>query len=200
MYQYLTGRLVEKTPASVVLEVNGVGYHLPISVTTFSSLPEPGEAVRLLTHFVVREDAHSLYGFATEEERQMFRMLLSVTGIGPKVAITVLSGTALAELKQAIVDGSLAVLTAISGIGRKTAERMIVELREKLVVEERRVPSAAGSRAAVRQEVVEDSVRALVELGYRKQSARQAIEKALEQSDGHPLTVPELVRASLKHV
>ena len=198
MYQYLTGKLMEKSPTGVVLDVSGVGYQLQIPISTFSALPEIGQNVRILTHFVVREDAHVLYGFLTEEERHFFRLLLSVTGIGPKMATTILSGCSLPELKKAIVDGSLHVLTGISGIGRKTAERMIVELREEVVLEERRAPQTSmGSK--VLDTLVEDSLRALVELGYRRQNAKEAIQKVLATS-GSGLSVPDLIRESLKHV
>jgi len=200
MYQYLTGRLVEKTAAVVVLEVGGIGYQIQVPVSTFARLPELGQSVRILTHFAVREDAHVLYGFATEEERHFFRMLLSVSGIGPKMATTILSGSSLPELKRAIVDGSLAVLTGISGIGRKTAERIIVELREKIVLEERRAPKFAPGKSTTPETVIEDSMRALVELGYRRQHAKDAIQKVLALAESEKLTVPDLIRESLKYV
>ncbi len=200
MYQYLTGKLVEKLGAGIVLEVGGVGYFLSVPLSTYAALPEPGAQVRILTHFVVREDAHTLYGFLTEEERQMFRLLISVSGIGPKMGLTVLSGISLPDLRRAIIEGSLPVLTHISGIGRKTAERVIVELREKIVLEERRTPLAAKAKNAGEESVIEDSLRALIELGYRKQNATEAIEKALQQSQSEKLSVSDLIRTSLKYV
>ena len=200
MYQYLSGRLAEKGPTAIVLEVGGVGYHLQVPLSTGQALPAIGETVRIFTHFVVREDAHLLYGFLTEDERSLFRMLISVSGIGPKIAMTLLSGIPMAELKQAIIDGALPILTSISGIGRKIAERIVVELREKLVIEERRVPSFVSGKAQERDSVVEDSVRALIELGYRRQTAREAVEKALKHPDLKKNSVTDLVRTSLKYV
>src|SRR3989338_5648934 len=117
MYDYLKGQVAEKTATAVILEVAGVGYHLQIPLSTSEALPALGQNAKLLVHFVVREDAHMLYGFKTPEERQLFRSLLSVNGIGPKMALTVLSGISMETLKRAIVRGELETLTGISGIG-----------------------------------------------------------------------------------
>lgn len=200
MYHHLTGNLIEKTATKIVVDVNGVGYEIRIPVSTFSKLPALGERVRILTHFHVREDFQALFGFYTAEERELFRMLLSVSGIGPKMALTLLSGVTIPELKQAIIQGSLLVLTSIPGIGKKTAERLIVELREKVVLEGEE--AAASGRAQVNPETVlaEDSMRALVELGYRKQDAKAAVEKALKALEGNKRSVSEVIRLSLKHV
>lgn len=199
MYHSLTGRLIEKSATGVVLDVSGVGYQVQIPVSTFSGLPELGQTVRLLTHFVVREDAHVLYGFLSEEERLLFRLLISVSGIGPKSAATVLSGVAIPDLKRAIAEGNVPVLTEIPGIGRKTAERIIVELREKLILEDKK-PAPTLARMRESEDTVEDSLRALVELGYRKQNAQEAIQKALKGLSGNKVSVQDLIRASLKHV
>ena len=134
MYSYLSGILAEKSPTLITVDVNGIGFQLIVPISTSQKLPATGQKVKLLTHHVVREDAQILFGFATEEERSLFKLLLSVSGIGPKLAITILSGLGIEELKQAIVQGSVPALTAVSGIGRKTAERLIVELRERIVV------------------------------------------------------------------
>jgi Holliday junction DNA helicase RuvA len=200
MYHYLSGRLVDKTPTSVVIELGGVGYQVQIPVSTYGGLPEPGQSVRLLTHFVVREDSHALYGFLTEEERRLFKLLISVSGIGPKIAMTALSGIPVAELKKAIVDGALHILSGISGIGRKTAERIVVELREKLVLEGRE--GSAGLRLPVGKQdaLIEDSLQALMALGYRRQSAKEAIQKALKTPEAEKLSVEDLIRVSLKYV
>ncbi len=199
MYQYLTGKLAEKNPTWAVVDVNGIGYQLQIPLSTFHALPEPGQTVRLLTHFVVREDVQALYGFLTEEERHLFRLMISVSGIGPKMAITILSGITLGDLKQAIIKGSLPVLTAIPGIGRKTAERLIVELREKIVLQER--PSASANRNLdASDRLIEDSLQALVSLGYQKRTAKEAIQKVLRHAGTEELSVEEMIRASLKYV
>ena len=200
MYHYLNGKIAEKTPTAVILDVNGVGYEVRISVNTFSSLPDLGQAVKLLTHFVVREDAQLLYGFATEEEREAFKLLISISGIGPKLAITLLSGVALPDLKRAIQEKNIAVLTAISGIGQKTAERVIVELKDKIG----RVEISAGKEllhdANISDQAVEDSVLALVSLGYTKQKAKDAIQKILKETLGKKMSVEEIIRKALKHV
>lgn len=200
MYQYLSGKLVEKTAASAVIDVHGVGYLVQISVSTFSALPELGKDVKIFTHFVVREDVQALFGFYTEEERQVFRLLLSVSGIGPKTALTVLSGVSLSELKRAIIDGNLTTLTGVPGVGRKTAERLVVELREKIVVEDRKAGSSAVEKMAAQDILVEDSLQALIELGYRKQNAQEAIRKAVKAFEGAKYSVSDLIRASLKYV
>lgn len=200
MYHSLNGKITEKTPAAAILDVNGVGYEVRISVNTFSALPKLGETVKLLTHFVVREDAQLLYGFATEDERELFRMLLSVSGIGPKMAITLLSGMTIAELKAAIREGSIAVLSSVSGIGKKTAERVIVELKDKLPREADKGSKDILHDMSVSDQLVDDAVQALVALGYTKQKAKEAVQKVLKAALGKKLTVEEIIRAALKHV
>jgi len=199
MYDYLKGQVAEKTATSVILEVAGVGYHLQIPLSTSAALPALGQNTKLLVHFVVREDAHMLYGFKTPEERQLFRSLLSVNGIGPKMALTVLSGISMETLKRAIVRGELETLTGISGIGKKTAERIIVELREKLVLQAQPGPESA-TPATGQAALIEDSVEALIALGYRKPNAKAAIEKAMKNVKAEQVTLEELIRASLRHV
>ena len=152
----------------------------------------------LLTHVHIREDAHQIYGFSSEEERNFFRLLIGVSGIGPKMALTVLSGLALDDLKHAIIHEDLARLTAISGIGRKTAERIIIELREKVFLDEK---SAARKPLQDADEgLIQDTLLVLVSLGYKKQSAQDAIKKVLSQAsrERREISVEELVRASLK--
>ena len=199
MYEYLNGKLAEKTALAAVIDIGGVGYHIQIPLSTFSVLPELGQNVRLWTHFVVREDAQILYGFWTRDERSLFRLLISISGIGPKSAASVLSGITPIELKRAIVNGDLPVLTAIPGIGRKTAERLVIELREKIVVEEHSAAaSPVNSKNAVDKQLMEDSLSALLELGYKKQNAQEAVKKALKTLESNRYTVSDLVRASLK--
>jgi Holliday junction DNA helicase RuvA len=200
MYAYISGKLIEKNAASAIVEAGGVGYQLHIPVSTFAALPQAGSLVKVLTYFVVREDAQMLYGFYTEEERQIFRLLLSVSGVGPKIGLTVLSGIAISELKRAIIDGNLAVLTGVPGIGRKTAERLVVELREKMVLEDKRGTSSAVEKLQEQDARIEDSLRALMELGYRKQNAQEAIRKAVKTLEAEKYSVPDLIRASLKYV
>ena len=200
MYHYLIGKIAEKTPTAAILEVNGIGYEVRVSLSTFSSLPNLGETVKLFTHFVVREDAQLLYGFATEEEREAFRLLISVSGIGPKLAITLLSGITLPELKQAIQEKNIPVLTAISGIGQKTAERVIIELKDKIGKAEIPAGKELIHDASVSDQMVEDSVSALVSLGYTKQKAKDAVQKTLKAMLGKKPSVEEIIRTALKHV
>ena len=200
MYAYLAGRLVEKDPTKVVLDVGGIGYQVQIPVSTYASLPPMGESTRLLTHFVVREDSQALFGFYTEAERYLFRLLISISGIGPKLAVTILSGISVPDLKEAIVKGMLPLLTGISGVGKKTAERIVVELREKLVLEEGRPAGVTWQGLEEGNVLIEDSIRALVELGYRRQNAKGAVEKVMKESGWEKLSVPDFIRASLRHV
>lgn len=200
MYSFLSGILAEKSLTSVTIDVNGIGFQLSVPLSTAQKLPQVGDQVKLLVHHVVREDAQLLFGFATEEERSLFKLLLSISGIGPKLAITVLSGLGIGELKKAIVDGSVPALTAISGIGRKTAERLIIELREKVVIEGRAEESKTGAILSKNEALVEDSIRALVSLGYSKQSAKAAIQKVLAGRDHSRLNAESLIRESLKQI
>lgn len=201
MYEYLIGKLVEKKPTEIIVDVGGVGYLVQIPVSTHAVLPALGETVKVLTYFVVREDAQLLYGFASAEERNLFKLLITVSGIGPRMGLTLLSGLSVSELKRAIVNGEVHRLTSISGIGRKTAERIIVELRERLVVEgEKREEVARVCATPTEDSVVEDSLQALIKLGYRKQNAMGAIRKVLKNPPQGPLSVEDLIRESLKHV
>lgn len=198
MYNYLSGILAEKFPTQVTLDVNGIGFQLVVPLSTSQKLPQAGQKVKLLTHHVVREDAQLLFGFATEEERSLFRLLLTISGIGPKSAITVLSGLGIGELKRAIVNGSIPTLTSISGIGKKTAERIIIELREKVVVEGR--DDEPSEHLSLEKELMQDSLRALVSLGYTKQNAKAAIEKVMNSKSSDEWTPESLIRESLKQI
>jgi Holliday junction DNA helicase RuvA len=202
MYNYISGTLIEKSPAGVVVDVGGVGYELHVPVSTFGHLPALGAQVKLLTRFVVREDAQILYGFVTPEEKRLFELLISISGIGPKTALTALSGVEPVVLKRAIVRGDVEVLKSVPGIGRKTAERIVIELREKLaaeglesMAEEQNV--RPGSSGIV---TVDDAIEALVALGYKRPGAKLAVEKAVKASGKDSLSVEELVRSSLQHV
>lgn len=200
MYEFLSGKVIRKEPTRLVLGVGGIGFELVIPLSTFHSLPGPGEEARVLTHFLVREESHQLFGFKTEEERALFRLLLSVTGIGPKMSLAILSGIGTAELRKAIVEGSLPPLTAISGVGRKTAERLIVELREKILLLEPKREAAVSERAGTGDHLFEDSLQALVSLGYRPPEARRALQKVLAEKSGDSFSVEDLIRASLKYI
>ena len=184
MIALLTGKLVEKQPNAVIIDVGGVGYDVTIPVSTFYELGEPGADVSLKIHTHVREDALQLFGFWTSREKELFLKLTSVSGVGPKLAITMLSGMPANELINAISNNDLVKLTSIPGVGRKTAERVVVELREKLAVisleareEDRAAREVAQGEAAVR----DDTVAALMALGYPKAISERAVSFALRE-------------------
>lgn len=199
MFNYLKGILAVKHPTQIVVEVGGIGYEALIPLSTYGQLPSEGQSVHLLTHVHIREDAHQIFGFLTPDEKDLFRLLLSISGIGPKMALAVLSGLAIPELKRAIIHEDIASLTAISGIGRKTAERIVIELREKVLVEEKTVRKPSGHESED-DGLVEDTLLVLISLGYKKPSAQDAIKKVLAEAGAKKLSVEELVRASLKVV
>src|SRR5215831_5035809 len=169
MISYLRGTLLEKRPNQIVVDVNGVGYELTIPVSTFSSLPDSGSEVRLRVHTHVREDALALFGFATPAEKAVFEKLISVTGIGPKLAVTVLSGLDAKELVAAIRGGQLETLVRIPGVGKKTAERMVVELRDKLdMLGIAAAPAAPKTDKPGLAQDEEDAISALMNFGAQR--------------------------------
>jgi Holliday junction DNA helicase RuvA len=194
MIEYVSGKLVEKHPTHVVIDFQGLGYRVHIPLSTFAALGEPGSTVKVYTHHHVREDAEELFGFASPEERRVFRLLIDVSGIGPRLAQTILSGLPLAPLREAVVAGDWATLTRIPGVGRKTAERMIVDLKDKMA---RLLPDAPGAPAAARPTSADDeAVLALVSLGYARYDAQQAVGAVRRRGEDLPL--PELIRAAIQ--
>ncbi len=188
--------LVEKHPNQAIVETGGVGYDVTIPVSTFSHLPDPGAEVRLRIHTHVREDALSLYGFLTQDEKGLFEKLISVSGIGPKLAVTILSGLAAPDLLNAIRRGEVERLVRIPGIGKKTAERMVLELRDKLPAasgEEPQAPAAAALSA-----VDQDVLSALLNLGCARPQAEAAVRKA--KAGGAPADFEPLFRRALELV
>src|SRR5215471_16083783 len=171
MIAYLRGRLISRHPNQAIVETGGVGYDVTISVPTFSGLPPLGGDVALHIHTHVREDQLALYGFLKVEEKQLFEKLITVSGIGPKLAITILSGMAAQELGNAIRGNDVARLTKIPGIGRKTAERLVLELRDKLPEAGQDAPSAIPSLNTIQEDVLS----ALVNLGYQRTVAEKAL-------------------------
>ncbi len=194
MIAHLKGKLAKKSPAETVVDVGGFGLRLLVPLSTFRRLPDEGENVSLLTHLHVKEDALDLFGFATAAERTIFRALISVSGIGPKLGLAVLSGLSPEIFHRAVVEEDLGLLTSISGIGRKTAQRMIVELKEKLSGMDVR---SIGAVAEPGHEDVGDAVLALVSLGVNRASAREAVLKARREG-GDDLPVEELIRRALR--
>ncbi len=184
----LTGILVEKNPPQLLLDVQGVGYEVDVPMSTFYNLPATGERVALFTHLVVREDAHLLFGFGTEHERRAFRQLVRISGIGARTALSVLSGLSVAELAQAVTMQDTGRLTKIPGIGKKTAERLLLELKDKLGVE---ITAAVGVHRAA--PVMSDVLNALLSLGYSDREAVAAIKKLAGD-----LAVGDAIRQALK--
>ena len=182
----ITGKLIEKRPPSVLVDVQGVGYELDVPMSTFYQLPVIGSQVTLHTHLVVREDAHLLFGFATEQERGAFRQLLKISGVGARIALSVLSGLSVADLAQAVTKQDSGRLTKIPGIGKKTAERLLLELRGKLEMTLSPDAAPAMSRS-------QDVLNALLALGYNEREANWAIGQL---SDGLP--VADGIRQALK--
>jgi len=195
MIEYISGELVAKHPTHVVVDVGGMGYWVHIPVSSFPRLGEPGTQVRLFTHHHIREDAEELFGFATSEERQIFRYLIDVSGIGPRLAQGILSGLPAAPLCEALVAGDLATLTRIPGVGKKTAERMVVELKDKMA---KLIPAGSGGTAPIAASSADDeAVMALVSLGYTRFDAQEAV-SAVRRRGGTDLPLPEVIRAAIQ--
>jgi len=165
----LTGILAEKSPPQVLIDVNGVGYEVDVPMSSFYNLPALGERTTLLTHFIVREDAQQLFGFLTATERATFRQLIRISGIGPRMALSLLSGLSVAELTQAVAQQQAARLVKVPGIGKKTAERLLLELKGKLA------PDLGGPGATVVSDAQADIVQALIALGYGERDAAAAL-------------------------
>jgi Holliday junction DNA helicase RuvA len=196
MIGYLRGTLAEALPTQVVVEAAGVGYEVFIPLSSFDKLPTPGVEVKLLTHLSIRDDAHVLYGFMTDGERDLFRLLIRhVSGIGPKIALNVLSGTTAASLRAAVAEGDVKALSSISGVGKKTAERIVVELKDKLGDEPVEAGSASGKSAD--DQKLADAEAALIALGSKPKDAQEAIRAAAAML-GPDKPVDELVRAALQ--
>ena len=179
MISYLDGKLVDKYSTRIIVDVGGVGYNINIPLSTFDRLETPGSQVRILTYLHVRKDCQQLYGFLTGEERHLFGLLLSISGIGPKLALTILSGGSVKEIKSAIANKSARVLNNIPGVGKKTSERIIVELREKIGAMPELKTGAGDKQVSKQEAVLNDAVLALVSLGYKQSVAKQAVEKTI---------------------
>jgi holliday junction DNA helicase RuvA len=182
----ITGKLVEKHPPQVVIDAHGVGYEIDVPMSTFYNLPATGETVILHTQLIVREDAQLLYGFGTEEERKVFRQLLKISGVGPKLALSVLSGLSINDLAHAVAAQETGRLTKIPGVGKKTAERLLLELKDKLDV-------AVTGRVEKPASAGDDAMNALLALGYNDREAQQALKHVPAG-----LGLSETIRAALK--
>jgi holliday junction DNA helicase RuvA len=198
MISFLHGKLVDALPTQVTVDVNGVGYDALIPLSSFDKLPQPGSDVKLLTHLAVREDAHVLYGFMTAPERELFRMLINtVSGIGPKIALNVLSGMNPVAFRGAVASGDVKSLSQISGVGKKTAERIVVELRDKIGAAGAWEASSAARTLSASDQKINDAVLALMALGFKQPEAHESV-RAAQVMLGEATGVEELVRAALK--
>jgi Holliday junction DNA helicase RuvA len=198
MITFLHGKLVEALPTQVVVDVQGVGYEALIPLSSFDKLPLPGQEVKLLTQLIVREDAHILYGFMTAAERTLFRLLINtVSGIGPKIALNILSGINATAFRGAVANGDVKTLSQISGVGKKTAERIVVELKDKVGAAGAWEASSLERTLSAADQKINDATLALIALGFKQVDAQDTVRAALAVL-GEQATVENLVRACLK--
>lgn len=200
MYEYLKGILVEATPLRAVLEVHGVGYTLTIPFNNYSKLPALGAPLTLYTTLVVREDSQRLFGFLTQQQRTLFESLIEVSGIGPKTAVALIGHMEVADLQGAITQGNTQMICKIPGIGKKTAERLIVEMRDKI---KKTFTSAGGTQTTSSElggdSVVHDALSALLNLGYNQAQSQKALTTALGKTEGEP-ELAQLITSALRHI
>ena len=197
MIAHIQGRLHFKSPEHLIIDVDGLGYQIYVPLTTFYDLPDVGSTVALHIHTHVREDALQLYGFQSPEDKVLFVRLISVAGIGPRLAVNILSGITWAELADTILRGDLARLISIPGVGRKTAERIMVEMRDKLPPLALGQEVAGPTKRAASDAIAEDVLSALCNLGYKKGVAHRAIENAQQRLQGE-VTLENLLKESLR--
>jgi len=199
MITFLDGKLTIALPTQAIVEVNGVGYEVFIPLSSYDKLPPVGQAIRILTHLVVREDAHVLYGFMTPPERDLFRLLVNnVSGIGPKLALAVLSGMSVTNFKSAVVNSDVVALSKISGLGKKTAERIVLELKDKVGVAAAWEAASAMHAPTPELERANEAVLALIALGYKQVEAHRVV-RELQQKEGEK-SPEELVKLALKQI
>ncbi|HEV2692334.1 MAG TPA: Holliday junction branch migration protein RuvA [Verrucomicrobiae bacterium] len=198
MITFLQGKLIEALPTQVVVEAGGIGYEVLIPLSSFDKLPAPGQPVKILTQLIVREDAHILYGFMSGAERELFRLLInSVSGIGPKTALNILSGMNAVAFRGAVASSDVKSLSQISGVGKKTAERIVVELRDKIGAAGALEAASARNSLSPDDQKTNDATLALMALGFKQAEAHESV-RAAQVMLGAGATVEQLVRACLK--
>jgi len=193
---FLNGVLVEKHPTRVVVDVGGVGYEVFVPLSSYDRLPRKDDPCKILTYDYVREDQHQLFGFVTEAERRMFVLLMGTSGIGPKLALSALSGLTVRELKAAVVEGDVKRLSSIQGVGRKMAERLVVELRDRISAGEALEAVAGAAEPAPQDARARDAVLALLALGYKQDAARKMVRQAMAGKEP-PEDVEAIIRRAL---
>ncbi len=196
MIGFLRGKLLAKAPPQLLLDVHGVGYEIEAPMTTFYDLPQIGGEISLHTHLVVREDAHILFGFGSEQDRSLFRLLIRVNGVGPKMALTILSGLSAEEFSRCIDNSDAPALVRLPGVGKKTAERLIIEMRDRLPGLQDRTSSAEGAGGAVASphNPKQEAISALIALGYKAQDANRMVQNSAEEGS----SCEEIIRAALQ--
>ncbi|MEP7014158.1 MAG: Holliday junction branch migration protein RuvA [Verrucomicrobiota bacterium] len=199
MITFLSGKLMTALPTQAVVDVNGIGYEVLIPLSSYDKLPAVGQPIHILTHLAVREDAHILYGFMSPLERDLFRLLVNnVSGIGPKLALAVLSGMSVTNFKAAVVNSDITALSKISGLGKKTAERIVLELKDKLGVAAAWEAATAAHAPTAEQGQANEAVLALIALGYKQVDAHKAVRELQEK--GEAKSAEELVKLALKRI
>ena len=194
MISRLAGEIVLKSPPDLIIDVGGVGYEMQAPMSTFYSLPEVGERVTLLTHLLVRDDAHLLYAFASEYDRSLFRALIKISGIGAKIALAILSGMETATFKELVLEGDIASLTRVPGIGQKTAERLVLEMKNRFGDDYWMQLDRAGTGRDLSADSHAAAAQALVSLGYKAADARKMVKRAAKADD----SVEDIIKAALK--
>ncbi|MGZ4984848.1 MAG: Holliday junction branch migration protein RuvA [Chthoniobacterales bacterium] len=200
MITFLDGKLASALPTQATIDVGGVGYEVLIPLSSYDRLPPVGQPVHVLTHLHVREDAHLLFGFMTAAERDLFRLLVNnVSGIGPKLALAVLSGMSVNNFKNAVVNGDIALLSKISGVGKKTAERMVLELKDKLGVAAAWEAASAAHAPTAEETQANEAVLALIALGYKQVDAHKTV-RDVQSAQPEIKSAEELVKTALKRM
>ncbi len=198
MYEFLQGTIVKALPPKLILEVAGVGYGIWMSNRSFEQISTPGHKLCVYTALIIREDAHTLYGFLSPEEKQFFELLLSVSGVGPKTALALLGFLAVHDLETAIIEGQSALLAKAPGMGKKTAEKVIVELKDKMLDKLRLSGSLNQETLLPSSDIMKDAISALHNLGYHPTKAYQAVKKAMDKMKEKEVEVSVVIREALK--
>jgi len=196
MIYCIEGKILEKSPTQIIVETNNISYLINVSLNTFDKLPEINSNVKLFTHLYLKEDTLELYGFFTKEEKKVFELLIGTPGIGPKVALRILSGLSPSQLQQAVITENISFLTKIPGIGKKIGERLIVELKEPM----KKISFGIEEMELKESEIFSDAVEALVVLGYKRNSAISAINSVLKEKKEGKINLQELIKEALQKI
>ena len=197
MIAYLNGKIAQKDAAFVIMDVGGVGYEVKISLQTYAALPNPGEAAKIFTYQQIREDAHVLYGFSEPDEKTLFLDLISVSGVGAATALIMLSSLSAPEIKQAIASENLKVIQTIKGIGAKTAQRILIDLKDKMKKENLLFPTSSGAASVANSQARSEALAALIMLGIPKPAAEKSVDTIIKR-EGEQISVEQLIKLALR--